>query len=54
MEVLTSKEAAKELKVSVSDIYVLARLFKIGIKRFKEDSYKFYKKDIEKLKTILP
>ena len=54
MEVLTSKEVAKELNISVSDLCVLARLLKIGMKHKKSESFKFTSKDIKKLKSILP
>ena len=51
---MTSKEVAKELKISVSDIQVLARVFKIGLKHEPYASFKFTKKNIEWLKSILP
>ena len=54
MEVMTSKEVAKELKISISDLYVLARVFKIGLKHHKQDSFKFTKKNVEWLKSTLP
>jgi hypothetical protein len=53
MEVLTSKEVAKELNISVSDLCVLARLLKIGMKHKGYESFKFTLKDVRRLKFIL-
>ena len=54
MEVMTSKEVAKELKITVGDLYVLARIFKIGLQHHSQESFRFTVNDIKKLKSILP
>lgn len=53
MEALTCKEVSKELNISVTDLRVLARLLKIGMKHKGYDSFRFTSKDVRRLKFIL-